>query len=758
MNHQLLYDTLKGGLSLRPFGKAPWLLLFLGAFVWLPFFFPTVSTSQVQAARLKEEAHLTYEDNYAAHTRTFQVITNFHDTDYYGPCLYEWQETTDGGASFHTLRTTTENTLTIPLADKTMSHAYRCIVHSSYTVHNVIHDAYLTYFQRNAELEGFIYWDQYIPSHQSVDIIRKILRYDRYDPQIVDALIALYEEDPCELVYPTFLVVTSAEFAKKSYENHLTPQVFTKQMYQFLLDREPSHMEIAEAVKVYQTFAGEGSIYQYQGFPLHAGYIAMAISVSQKVSRTNPAFLRERYSYYDGMFQVDQTSSLTPFMVVTPPCSIPTFSLSLDATEGILGLSGEGRYAPGTKVSVHATIKPMDSEKIHHFLGWEGTFSSPEEEFTFTMPWGAVRLRATTKTILRNRTITWDGNGGSVPISSSPATYLAPIGPMPLPTRADAVFLGWFESPHTCIHTREDSESQITLPADQVFEDTIYQWMDDRTFYAAWVDVGIPIITVIPEGDPTGDPEGDPTGNPSEVPSSGDPTGASTVHTTPWKNTVHNLSITCKDTGFSGLSGLRITCLTTGEVLTEKLYQPATHEEIHMNLTIGDPGTKAYEGIYEFEIQAWDDTGNESRMELITRLDYHAPLLLENTGLNAVKDLGEHTYLAWGKEGNITLTAADETLPQVIPSEVSSFTLTFSNTSSTAAVLLTGKPQPEDPATYVLSYDIKKAPNPVDSELGYLVLLKDLAGNETRLLLYSLPGMNARLHRIVPVDNFVTSS
>ena len=68
-------------------------------------------------------------------------------------------------------------------------------------------------------------------------------------------------------------------------------------------------------------------------------------------------------------------------------------------------------------------------------------------------------------------TVTFDGNGGSVPETSRNAVYNSTYGELPIPTKAGHRFTGWFTAPSCGM---------------EVTEATRHTYIMDATFYAQW--------------------------------------------------------------------------------------------------------------------------------------------------------------------------------------------------------------------------------------------------------------------------------
>ena len=154
---------------------------------------------------------------------------------------------------------------------------------------------------------------------------------------------------------------------------------------------------------------------------------------------------------------------------------------SYELTWNAAGGSISGSYTSGSVKFGAAITKPADANvtREHYtFNGWNTTPATtmPAAATTYTAQWTPLQY-----------TVTWDAttNGGSCATASTTKDYNTEIGTLPVATKENCVFNGWF--------TASDGGTQIT---------TATKVTADITYYAQFSQANL-VATVTPQGSTT---------------------------------------------------------------------------------------------------------------------------------------------------------------------------------------------------------------------------------------------------------------
>ena len=102
--------------------------------------------------------------------------------------------------------------------------------------------------------------------------------------------------------------------------------------------------------------------------------------------------------------------------------------MTFDANEGMGGWSRSLDYDS-------AIVAPTVSRTGYTFKGWSPSVASvvPARDVTYTAQWE-----------INKYTVSFDANGGTYGMESTVVEYGTTVGQLPIPTRTNATFVGWF--------------------------------------------------------------------------------------------------------------------------------------------------------------------------------------------------------------------------------------------------------------------------------------------------------------------------
>ncbi|HIS39837.1 MAG TPA: InlB B-repeat-containing protein [Candidatus Aphodovivens avistercoris] len=211
-------------------------------------------------------------------------------------------------------------------------------------------------------------------------------------------------------------------------------------------------------------------VYRFAG--LHRDYSATDQEVSDLIaaSTVEPMTLDTSTAAQGYVSFEVPASGFSPYVMTWGEASTPPaqqFTVSFDANGGTLP---EG--APeSVKVTAGGTIAslPEPARTGYTFAGWT---TADGAAFTTGTPVNAD-LTVTAQWTPKQYTVTFDAQGGTIAggAAAADATYDAPLGTLPTPTRDGYAFKGWFTQPQG---------------GEQVTADTVYRTAGPSTYYARW--------------------------------------------------------------------------------------------------------------------------------------------------------------------------------------------------------------------------------------------------------------------------------
>lgn len=211
-------------------------------------------------------------------------------------------------------------------------------------------------------------------------------------------------------------------------------------------------------------------VYHFAG--LHRDYSATDQEVSDLIaaSTVEPMALDTSTAAQGYVSFEVPASGFSPYVMTWDEAAAPPaqqLTVSFDANGGTLP---EG--APeSVEVTAGGTIAslPAASRTGYEFAGWT---TADGAAFTTGTPVN-VDLTVTAQWTPRRYTVTLDAQGGTIAggAAAADATYDAPLGALPTPTRDGYAFKGWFTQPQG---------------GEQVTADTVYRTAGPSTYYARW--------------------------------------------------------------------------------------------------------------------------------------------------------------------------------------------------------------------------------------------------------------------------------
>ena len=181
-----------------------------------------------------------------------------------------------------------------------------------------------------------------------------------------------------------------------------------------------------------------------------------------------PEPVREGYSFggwtLDGEPVTSDTAVLTlDDHTLLAQWTVNSYAVTFDANGGIGGTNTMQNYGA-------AIVAPTVSRMGYTFKGWVPGVAEtvPANNVTYTAQWE-----------INHYTVTFNVNGGECGTGSVVVDHGAAVGDLPVPTREDAVFLGWFT----------EAEGGVEVDASRTVT-------EEMTFYAHWLtEVALPTVT-----------------------------------------------------------------------------------------------------------------------------------------------------------------------------------------------------------------------------------------------------------------------
>ena len=181
------------------------------------------------------------------------------------------------------------------------------------------------------------------------------------------------------------------------------------------------------------------------------GAITNALPLSEKTHYTFSGWWTER----DGGSLIDGHSIVADSCTLYAHWTINKYRVVFDSNGGYGGTSDELDYNS-------EIVAPVVARTGYTFAGWSPTVLErvPAEDVMYTAQWTA-----------NNYMVSFDANGGEGEWAQSEVAFDSEFSELPVPTRTDYEFVGWFTAPEG---------------GDQVDAGTVFGTADNVTLYARW--------------------------------------------------------------------------------------------------------------------------------------------------------------------------------------------------------------------------------------------------------------------------------
>jgi len=171
-----------------------------------------------------------------------------------------------------------------------------------------------------------------------------------------------------------------------------------------------------------------------------------------------------------------ETSGGTVYSFSTPVTNNITLYAKWTARQYTITFDPQGGTVSPASLSVtyNASVGgplPTPTKTGYDFSGWYSAASGGEEYTAATVYKTPNDITLYARWTAKQYAITFDPQGGTVSPASLPATYYAPVGTLPTPTRAAHKFMGWYSAPSG------GTKYEIT---------TLYTIAGPTTLYAKW--------------------------------------------------------------------------------------------------------------------------------------------------------------------------------------------------------------------------------------------------------------------------------
>ena len=162
-------------------------------------------------------------------------------------------------------------------------------------------------------------------------------------------------------------------------------------------------------------------------FDANGGSGGWSKEMNYDTSINAPIVRRTGYAFNDWLPSVDDTvpaSNVTYTAQWTPN----KYSVTFNANGGEGGMISIQDY--GTTI-----VEPMVTRAGYTFKGWSPSVAAtvPANDITYTAQWE-----------INKYTLTFNANGGTYGMATTTVEYGTTVGELPVPTRTNATFLGWF--------------------------------------------------------------------------------------------------------------------------------------------------------------------------------------------------------------------------------------------------------------------------------------------------------------------------
>lgn len=165
-------------------------------------------------------------------------------------------------------------------------------------------------------------------------------------------------------------------------------------------------------------------------------YVSINKLISDEYLTTNiiNPFTNERM---DGCIKRSEINGINKYLLESP-CNLTQVQLTIDLNSGQVSENQEGTYYEGEIINL---ITPVNG--IYEFSHWSvkrGNSTISGNILTI----GTTNTEIKANYITPNVTVTFNANGGTVNPATKEIRYLGEYGNLPIPTKTDYSFVGWY--------------------------------------------------------------------------------------------------------------------------------------------------------------------------------------------------------------------------------------------------------------------------------------------------------------------------